>query len=440
MLRKLLCLSLICFALQPALSFNKLLHAASAEPRQFSSHIAVAHQHADAASQKKTRGRSLWLNSRFTEADRKRAILRGLQFIYRTALELKNFEDYGQDYLWCFYTLSAAVLDRDVRRMARRMGMERARFWRRTHRFVSPDADAAAISTLAYGNDAADSLGVYDTELTRQLKRAALRFKARDYLLFDPLKESPPADVPDDCKRCGASNVRGAKVCFVCRTPLIMRTRYDVWYDALITAYVAERSGINLGARYLDVLKWLPTLRPYRARPEDLSEEFHDTIYAITHIVYTLNNYSQYKLSPQLLPQEFEFLKTNFKAAIDDNDDDMLGEFMDSLRAFGLTSNDPSIRAGMEYYLSHQNPDGSWGDEKEKDIYLRYHPTWNAIAGLSEYAWKSEGLSFPEVKPWLEKWARAETNNSSRLRLSPDTSLSRHRRLLSNLIFNPEAN
>jgi hypothetical protein len=339
--------------------------------------------------------------------------------------------------MWCFYTLSAAVLDRDVRRTARQMGIERARFWRRTHRFVSLDADAGTISTLAYGNDAADSLGVYDQKFKEQLKRAAVRFKARDYLLFDPVKEPPPGDVPDDCKRCGAGNVRGSKVCFVCKTPLVMRTRYDVWYDALITTYVGERSGVTLGARYVDVLKWLPTLRPYRASPGDAGEEFHDTVYAITHIVYTLNNYSQYKLSPQLLPQEFEFLKANLKAAIADNDDDMLGEFMDSLRAFGLTSDDPSIRAGMEYYLSHQNVDGSWGDFDEKDIYMRYHPTWNAIAGLSEYAWAVEGLSFPEVKPLLEQWASMQANDNSNP--SRYASLSRHRRLLSNLIlFNSE--
>jgi hypothetical protein len=366
--------------------------------------------------------------------------MRGLRFIYRTSLQRQNFADYGQDYVWCFYTLSSAVRDPDVRRTARRMGMERARLWRRTHRFVSPDADAGMISTLAYGNDAADSLGVYDHKLKEQLGGAATRFKARDYMLFDPLTEPPPNDVPDECKRCGASNVRGAKVCFVCKTPLVMRTRYDVWYDALITAYVGERSGINLGASYLDVLKWLPTLRPYRARPKDDGEEFHDTVYAITHIVYTLNNYSQYKLSPRLLPQEFEFLKVNLKAAIEDNDDDMLGEFMDSLRAFGLTTNDPSIRAGMEYYLSHQNRDGSWGDPREKDIYLRYHPTWNAIAGLSEYAWQGEGLSFPKVKPFLEQWAQTGSQENSSILPASPTSLCCHRRLLSNLIgFNLEA-
>jgi hypothetical protein len=340
--------------------------------------------------------------------------MRGLKFIYRTALNRRNFANYGPDYLWCFYSLSEAVKDEGARRLARQMGLERARLWRSQHRFVPADADAATISDLTYGNDAAESLGLPDDVLKEQLKRAAPRFKARDYLLFDPLTEPPPTDVPDECERCGADNPRGNRVCFVCKHPLVMRTRYDVWYDALITAYVGEHSGITLGARYVDVLKWLPTLRPYNAKPGDGSEEFYDTVYAIAHVVYTLNNYSQYRISPKLLPQEFEFLKANIKQAIAEKDTDMLGEFMDSLRAFGLTTNDPSIRRGMEFYLSHQNADGSWGDLHEKDIYMRYHPTWNAIAGLSEYRWEKEGLSFPEVRPLLEQWTRSKAEGEGR--------------------------
>jgi hypothetical protein len=150
-------------------------------------------------------------------------------------------------------------------------------------------------------------------------------------------------------------------------------------------------------------------LRPYRARPGDAGREFHDAVYAVTHVVYTLNDYGQFKLSPRLLPQEFEFLKANLRAAIAADDADMLGEFMDALRAFGVTTSDPLMRAGMEYYLTHQNPDGSWGEREEKDIYMRYHPTWNAVAGLSEYSWRGEGLSFPEVRPLLERWAREES-------------------------------
>jgi hypothetical protein len=405
MFRKSLCLCLILFMLQ-----SSAFVAANAHSHPYSKEAPTVHLRS--SSRQKTHRQPLWPGARFTEADRQRAIMRGLRFIYRTALVRKNFEDYGQDYLWCFYTLSVAVRDTGVRRTARQMGLERARAWRRAHRSVSADADAATVSNLAYGNDAADSLGVYDHEFKRQLVRAAALFKARDYLLFDPLIEPPPGDIPDECERCGASNARGAQVCFICKTPLVMRTRYDIWYDALITTYVGTRSGVRLGADYADVLKWLPTLRPYRARPQDAGEEFHDTVYAITHIVYTLNNYSQYRLSPRLLPQEFEFLKTNLRAAIETDDADMLGEFMDSLRAFGLTTSDPLLRAGMDYYLSHQNRDGSWGDVNEKDIYMRYHPTWNAIAGLSEYSWQGEGLSFPEVKPLLEQWARMDEEKS----------------------------
>jgi len=39
----------------------------------------------------------------------------------------------------------------------------------------------------------------------------------------------------------------------------------------------------------------------------------------------------------------------------------------------------------MEYLLSTQNPYGSWGDMKTRDIYLRYHPTWTANDGLRDY-------------------------------------------------------
>ncbi|HWT03281.1 MAG TPA: hypothetical protein VN256_23715 [Pyrinomonadaceae bacterium] len=409
MRRKILCTFLLfCVSVQAA--------ALAPPPAEFWAKRRPARAANGARPEASARGqtRALWPGSRFTEADRRRAVMRGLDFIYRTALDPANFEDYGHDYLWCFYSLSAAVRDPAARRAARRMGVERARFWRRTHRSVPTEADAGTIANLAYGADAADSLGLRDPELKKQLARAAARFTARDYLLFDPRVEPPPADVPDECGRCGTWNARGSQVCAVCRSPLVMRTRYDVWYDALITAYVGERSGIPLGARYADVLKWLPTLRPYSARPADAGEEFHDTVYAVTHVVYTLNDYSQYRLSPRLLPQEFEFLKANLRAAIADDDADMLGEFMDSLRAFGMTTGDPLMRDGMEYYLTHQNPDGSWGDTQEKDIYMRYHPTWNAVAGLSEYNWRGEGLSFPEVRPLLEQWAGAEPGSVSK--------------------------
>ncbi|HEX8281952.1 MAG TPA: hypothetical protein VF588_01135 [Pyrinomonadaceae bacterium] len=332
-------------------------------------------------------GRTLWPGSRFTAAERARAVRRGLDFIYLTARDPANFEVYGSDYLWCFYTVGESVSDPAVRAAARRMGLERARHWRRTHRSLPEDADAHAVIDYAFGADAADSLGLKDPKLKIQIRRAAARFGAHDFLLFDPRAEAPPRDVPAECETDRAWNPRGAKVCRRCGRALKMRTPQDVWYDALITAYVGERYGVNLGASYGEVLGWLPSLRPH---PGAGSPEFYDAVYAVTHVVYTLNDYGQRRVPARLLPEEFAFLKANLCAAVAAGDADMLGEFMDTLRAFGLTDADAEIREGVEYLLAHQNPDGSWGDPGEKDIYLRYHPTWNAVAALSNYAWRGQ--------------------------------------------------
>jgi len=353
--------------------------------------------------------RPLWPGARFTEAERRRAVMRGLRFIYRTSLIEENFEQYGSDYLWCFYTVAEATGDARLRAEARRMGLERARRWRQLHRTLPPWADAATIADHAFGGDAADSLGLPDAQLKEQVRRAAARLNARDFLLFDPLAEPPPRDVPDECDFDAARSPRGTNLCRLCRRPLKMRTPQDVWYDALITAYVGERYGVTLGASYADVLRWLPSLRPYRAADpaeKDGGPGFYDTVYALTHVVYTLNDYGLYALSPRLLAPEFEFLRANLREAVRQRDADMLGEFMDSLRALGLDERDPSMREGVEYLLANQNADGSWGARDEQDIYLRYHPTWNGVAALSRYGWRGPS-------PRLRKYRHLLNDNQS---------------------------
>jgi hypothetical protein len=270
-----------------------------------------------------------------------------------------------------------------------------------TVRFRGAPADTVAI--LVFGSKGAAGLGVSDGAMKEELGRAAARFSARDFLDFDPAIEPPPVDVPEDCVRCGSYNRRGSRVCSRCKARLKMRSRYDVWSGALIATWDGDHYGVKLGASYADVLKWLPDMRPYHGRESGRNSEFEDIVYAVTHVVYTLNDYSIYSLSPALLAPEFEFLKASLKEAIAIENPDMLGEFMDTLRSFGLAEDDPLIQIGMEYLFSHQNRDGSWGDKR-----LRDHATWTAIDGLSEYAWRGEGLSFPELKPLLEQWAKAK--------------------------------
>src|SRR5947209_7489447 len=152
--------SLTSLVLLPALTALCLFPALASEPAR--SRPACATFHQAASGQTPKRGRALWPGSRFTEGQRARAVRRGLEFIYRTALDKNNFETYGSDYLWCFYTVGASVSDASVRRLAHRMGVERARRWRRTHRGLPTDADSNTVIDFAFGGDAADSLGLRD--------------------------------------------------------------------------------------------------------------------------------------------------------------------------------------------------------------------------------------------------------------------------------------
>jgi hypothetical protein len=357
------------------------------QPSQFQT-LEPLNRGATTNSDGKTR---LWPGSRFTEADRRQAILRGLRFVYRNSLRKRNFDRYGSDYLWCYYTISASVSDEEVRQLAERMGVERARRWRQLHPDLPATADADTVADFVFGSDGADSLGILDEGLKRQIQAAVRHFRVRDFLPFDPVNEPPPADIPEECAFDYTMNPRGSRVCRKCRRRLRMRSRYDVWCDALVTTYSGEHYGVKLGADYQEVLKWLPALRPYPHSNRGANNDFIESVYAVTHVVYTLNDYDQYRLPIELLPDEYEFLRGNLRRAIALRDQDMLGEFIDSLKSLGLTEADPGIRLGIDYLLAHQNSDGSWGNKRARNNYDRYHPTWNGIVALSNYAWRGTG-------------------------------------------------
>lgn len=351
------------------------------------------------------------------------AIKRGMEFIYRTACDSENFEMYGYDYLCCFHCIASRSKEVKLRRFASNMGRERSLQWRRDHPKVPADADADDIAYLILGSDSADRLGVPDSGLKEQIREVAGRFGAEEYLGFDAPNEPPPGDLPEECE-CGASNTRGRKTCRHCKKRLTMMSSYAVWLDALVRSYMGERYGVKLGARFADVIKWLPFMRPYPKYGDGTNPAFYSAVYAVTHVVYALNDYSCYRLSPSWLPHEYAFLKRNLKQAIVMEDPEMMGEFLDTLKSFGLPEDHPLIVKGVTYLLSQQNSDGSWGDLEAEDIYERYHPTWTAIDGLREYAWHGERLSFPQLEPLL---ARDKRRQRSLHRKSRNTRINQRR-------------
>src|SRR5205085_8251903 len=107
---------------------------------------------------------------------REQAAARGLEFIYQTAGDPKNFERFGEDYLWCFYTISSCARDPALAHRALEMGRERAAVWVREYAHLPPNAGADQIWSLVFGAYAVQQLGFPDPKLKEQIRQAAARY------------------------------------------------------------------------------------------------------------------------------------------------------------------------------------------------------------------------------------------------------------------------
>ena len=329
------------------------------------------------------------------------AIERGLDFIYRFGSKAERFANYGSFLICCFALVGATSRDPKLRRLGRERANQLLRRWSRLHPSLPADVTSDLLLEFVVVRYAQSRLGLRDPARALQIRAAARTFSAPDLLGFDPGTEPPPDDLPYPCD-CTFQNPRGRKACKQCKRRLQIQSRYRVWMEALANTYLAERCGVLFGARYADVLKWLPLMRPYPVGNQDDEELVWDAIYAVTHIVYTLNDYHTYRLSPRWLPQEFAYLKANVEAACAHHDPELLGELLDSLKALGLPARHPLIQRGTRYLLTEQNEDGSWGDPEEENLRTRCHTTWTAIDGLRTCAWRGQRLSRPALKSSLK--------------------------------------
>lgn len=289
---------------------------------------------------------------------RLRAARRGLQLLRRIADRKSTFAKYSGHLLLAFYFIATTSRDEGLRRTALIAGRDRARFWKQQWYRKRRRLDAATVVDEICASYAAEQLGIRHRKIRGDLEAAAACYSPRQLLGFDPRSGRIPRDA---------------------------RGRYEAWYVALINIYFCERWGLRLPVGYSDVMRLLPLLQPY---PRPRSRHYRDAIYAVTHIVYTLNDYSRSRLPARLVRRERAFLRASMPWAIRRGEADTVGEIVDSLAGCGIADTDPLMMQGRAFILEQQHADGGWGDAD--DEYGRFHSVWTCIDGLRDYSWSGK--------------------------------------------------
>src|SRR4029434_689804 len=135
-----------------------------------------------------------------------------LDFIYRVANTTGGFDSYGSLLICCFALVGATSRDASLRQLARSPAQKLGQRWRRAHPRVPPDASSDLVRRFVLVRYALNRIGLRDATVNAEIRAAAKRFSAQDFLGFNPVSEPPANDLPFACD-CGLKNQRGRTFC-----------------------------------------------------------------------------------------------------------------------------------------------------------------------------------------------------------------------------------
>jgi hypothetical protein len=304
-----------------------------------------------------------------TDRDRKAAMLRGLAFLSVYALRDTCWSECAAEVVYMFHHLATRSRQGDFTRRARALSKGSAVRWLEGHPRL-PDATSVedVIFRYAYGAYTTTRVGLDSRRLRRDLTAEARTLKRREVFGFDPKREPPPT--------------------------------LDDWQYAMVAAHIAEGVGMRLGCSVRDIAAWRRVMQPYpRPRVSKPDSKGWSAFFAVTHLVYVLNDYNLYLLPREPFLPEIELLRASCEIGMTDDDVEGIGEAIDALLALGEAHDDPLLVRARSKVLSMQNRDGSWG-RRADEPYTRLHKTWVALDGLTRYGRR------PLVRPRLPQSVR----------------------------------
>ena len=333
--------------------------------------------------------------------ERVQAVTKAIDRVYDMSLTGNNFSVFGNDMIQCFYDV-ATVTGEPIRSKTLKYVEHLANRWKYTvmqegwKRAARPEP--SEVIEVVTGMYCMERVGI-----RHDLKEEVLAFlgsehtyTAKEYFGWDPVG------------RVGLPRHGGWEV-----ISEAVVSRYRLFSSSLIHAFYADRVGLTLGCPFVEIFQWLPTLRPYKG-PADMSwQDYVDQCYLVTHVVFTANNWGELRLSPSLMPHEYLFLRHHLHVHIFLRDVHLIAEFVESLRCFGCTDDDPLVREGMRALLDSQTPLGIWDDTKNANPYRTYHATMCGAQALLAHKFRGFGPGIPAILPLLTRWAEVDIDGGS---------------------------
>jgi hypothetical protein len=299
-------------------------------------------------------------------ADRiQEALVRGMQYMVRSASVPENFEEYASDYLF-FFADVYRFDDPWIREQAWAHGLRLGEVYLEEMFDLETADDVVDAASVLW---ALEFLGKDTDAAMAVLRRAAERFPLEDYLGFRPWTGKPDL---------------------------------DLLIDLLIGFHFTDRTGVPVGVSFAEALVFVPSV-VYVPDARVGGDRYVDQNNLVTHLVYTLSGYASWTVPSDLLPREFAYIKEQLPVAVMWADPETLAEYIDSLKLMG--EGDELIEPGIAALLEIQKPDGRWEPVEPDDEYDRYHATWCVMDALRTYELGREGPDEVIIQELLRKWA-----------------------------------
>lgn len=312
----------------------------------------------------------LWKGAPYSRDQLRNAVAAGVHWLLARAQRTGAFE--LSDLQQVFLILKESAADPALRRLAARVGPRLARRFLRLAPTPRATTSAEKLFDHAAGTYFAQRFGLTARPRYRQSLITAFQGAARWRLKRHAAPADPARELLDD----------------------------------LVDLYFPYKLGLATYAPYAEIVTRAARY-PFSLADGETPDQLEDRIYLATHIVYVLSDFNESLLPERDLHRVVRFLERAAPIYFRVNDVETLGEVGDALKIVGRGYADPLLRRIVTLLLNTQNPDGSWGDMKDKDRYRRYHTTWTCFNGLLEFRFQKRGLMDPTIRAAWKKGYRA---------------------------------